>query len=264
MNLFEKIHNYQIITRLDESQIYPITAMDKTWLKTMLGLPDAQQFFTKETYAKLQELLKSHDKLPLEEVMVEKAKSKEKALYHQHLGPLRKIIQKKNFVQLTTKTRRNQIYPVQIGIPYKLEYSMTKKQWYLIWINKHYSSILYTPLDSIIFIEEIEETNQNYDTNIKQMLKRIEARKQTAKIIVLPEYNAEISRILHAFSCFEKELSFDEATRTYTITLIFVDEGEYILSKIRFLGQRVKIIENNYLIRRMRESAHMAIERYTK
>jgi hypothetical protein len=40
------------------------------------------------------------------------------------------------------------------------------------------------------------------------------------------------------------------------------DDSEFLLSKIRFLGLRVKIVEGEYLKRRMLKSAAMAIDRY--
>ncbi|GED32207.1 hypothetical protein BCE02nite_33480 [Brevibacillus centrosporus] len=53
----------------------------------------------------------------------------------------------------------------------------------------------------------------------------------------IPLYNGELSRILYAFSCFNKEVTYNEERDAYRITLSFLmDDREYILSKIRFLG----------------------------
>jgi predicted DNA-binding transcriptional regulator YafY len=76
-------------------------------------------------------------------------------------------------------------------------------------------------------------------------------------------YNRELSRILYAFACFEKEVEYMEAVDTYRIRLTFLgEESEYILSKIRFLGIRIKVVENDKLQRRMHESATKALARY--
>lgn len=40
------------------------------------------------------------------------------------------------------------------------------------------------------------------------------------------------------------------------------DEMEYLLSKIRFLGKRVRAAQGDYLKRRMLESSTKALERY--
>jgi len=40
------------------------------------------------------------------------------------------------------------------------------------------------------------------------------------------------------------------------------DEYEYLLSKLRFLGKRVRVVEGDYLKKRMLESSTKALERY--
>ncbi|MNC15761.1 hypothetical protein D3C75_635900 [compost metagenome] len=72
-----------------------------------------------------------------------------------------------------------------------------------------------------------------------------------------------MSRILYAFSCFEKEVRYDGEKDTYFISLSYLgNEGEYVLSKMRFLGKRVRIVEGNWLKKRMRESALKALALY--
>jgi predicted DNA-binding transcriptional regulator YafY len=72
-----------------------------------------------------------------------------------------------------------------------------------------------------------------------------------------------MSRILYAFSCFEKEVEYVQQADTYRITLTFqADECEYVLSKIRFLGKRVKVVQGSRLISRMKETTAKALARY--
>ncbi|MNU09300.1 hypothetical protein D3C72_2557860 [compost metagenome] len=40
------------------------------------------------------------------------------------------------------------------------------------------------------------------------------------------------------------------------------DDFEYLLSKIRFLGKRVRVAEGDYLKKRMLEASTKALERY--
>ncbi|MNC50659.1 hypothetical protein D3C75_999140 [compost metagenome] len=40
------------------------------------------------------------------------------------------------------------------------------------------------------------------------------------------------------------------------------DQAEYLLSKIRFLGKRVRVVEGDYLKRRMLEASTKALDRY--
>lgn len=90
-----------------------------------------------------------------------------------------------------------------------------------------------------------------------------ESRKEQGIIEIIPVYNGEMSRILYAFSCFEKEVEYVQEADTYRITLTFqADECEYVLSKIRFLGKRVKVVQGSRLISRMKETTAKALARY--
>lgn len=92
-------------------------------------------------------------------------------------------------------------------------------------------------------------------------MRLLEDQKECACIQVIPTFNAELSRILYAFSCFDKSVSFDENSGIYRIKVIYMrDDSEFLLSKIRFLGLRVKIVEGEHLKRRMLKSAAMAID----
>ncbi|MNP83940.1 hypothetical protein D3C76_1830320 [compost metagenome] len=58
-------------------------------------------------------------------------------------------------------------------------------------------------------------------------------------------------------------MEYDEPSNTYQIRICaLADEAEYLLSKIRFLGKRVRVVEGDYLKRRMLEASTKALERY--
>ncbi|MDG0873825.1 hypothetical protein L5D93_15840 [Paenibacillus thiaminolyticus] len=68
---------------------------------------------------------------------------------------------------------------------------------------------------------------------------------------------------MYAFSCFEKNVAYDDAHNTYQIQIFLPQvEVESLLSKIRFLGKRVRVIQGSYVKKRIREAAAMALERY--
>ncbi|MFD2882018.1 hypothetical protein ACFTAO_49300 [Paenibacillus rhizoplanae] len=51
MNPFEKIFNFQIISRLEEAGSLALTSQERSWLKTMLGHPAAAEaFFQQKPY----------------------------------------------------------------------------------------------------------------------------------------------------------------------------------------------------------------------
>ncbi|MBC8081293.1 MAG: WYL domain-containing protein, partial [Gorillibacterium sp.] len=91
----------------------------------------------------------------------------------------------------------------------------------------------------------------------------LDKRQEQAVIEVVRAFNPELSRILYAFSCFEKTVNYEEDSDTYRIQVTFLgDESEFLLSKIRFLGKRVRIIEGERLKHRMQDTTSMALARY--
>lgn len=266
MNLFDKIHNYQLVTRLDAVGVYPITAHEKAWLAMMLANPAATEIFDPRTLDKLQQFTAraAEGDVHEREAFVEKASTKPKQLWNPLVRTLRRIILAKNQIRLTAATNNGRVFRNERGVPHKLEYSLAKKAWYLVWLNLSSNRLITTPLHLIRSVEELYIENVWYDSFLPIIAGQIEQRKQTAKIVIIRRYNAELQRILYAFSCFDKEVAFDPDTQVYTITLHFLtDEQEFILSRIRFLGLRVKVVENEQLQQRMRESATNALARYT-
>ncbi len=101
------------------------------------------------------------------------------------------------------------------------------------------------------------------DEIIRKVDSLLESRKSEAVIELVRQYNGELSRILYAFSSFEKDVEYDLNTDTYRVKVTLLgDELEYLLSKIRFLGKRVRVLEGDYLKRRMLESSLKSLERY--
>ncbi len=263
MNPFEKIFNYQVMSRLHETGTLAVTSHERTWLKAMLEHPAAGQAFTSETLAKLQSMLEGEPPLDMKEGFGEKAKSREHQVYHPLLRPLRRIMLKRGGIRLSHRIRDGRMFEEQPGLPFKLEYSMVKREWYLIWYHLRHRALMNTKLQHIAELAEEPvpaEEAAAVEADINRML---ESRKESAVIEVVREYNNELSRILYAFSCFEKQVGYDDAADCYTIRLTFLgDESEYILSKLRFLGKRVRVVEGGKLKRRMRESAAKALSRY--
>lgn len=140
---------------------------------------------------------------------------------------------------------------------------MVKREWYLLWYNTRHHALMSTKLQNIVATEETVLSAERADA-VKDLLRRLlEARKEHAVIEIIPAYNAELSRILYAFSCFEKSVSYDEGSNIYRVHVTYLaDESEFLLSKLRFLGLRVRIVEGDPLKDRMSESASKALSRY--
>lgn len=265
MNLFEKIFNYQILSRLEDSGTSATTSQERAWLKSMLELPAPSEVLSPTLYSKLAAALESEEAVALSPAFVEKARSAEKQLFHPHLRALRQFIANQTGLHLTTRIKDGRVKEREPAFPYKLEYSMVKREWYLLWYHLRYKTLLSTKLNQIESFDQLPyplspERIERVQMGITRLL---EQRKRTATIEVVRRYNGELSRILYAFSCFEKEVEYDDASDRYLIRITFQgNEGEYVLSKVRFLGQRVKILEGKYLRSRMLESATKALARY--
>lgn len=263
MNLFEKIFNYQVISRLDESGAFTVTAHERAWLKTMLNHPSAIDAFTAETRDKLQDLMQLEQMLDVADSFVEKAKSREKQVYHPLISQIRRIMMSDTGIIITFRTKGGRVQTEQIGFPYKLEYSMVKREWYLLWYHLRHHTLTSTKLQHIVSVSTKPLPENTVQIIMADIAKIIESRKEHAEIEVVRMYNMELSRILYAFSCFEKEVDYNHDRDTYLIKLTFQrEEREYVLSKLRFLGKRVRVIGGDYLRRRMLESTWRALARY--
>ncbi|MNO20912.1 hypothetical protein D3C76_106710 [compost metagenome] len=263
MNLFEKIFNHQIISRLEDTGTFMITSHERAWLKTMLEHPAANGAFTPDTLNRLLSILEPDQVMDTSHHLIEKARSIEKQVYHPHLRPLRRHIMNKSGTRLTYEVKGGRINKDQSGFPYKLEYSMVKREWYLLWYHIRHRAFMSTRLRKIHTLSS-EDIEPSAASSILQNIEKIlNSRKSEVVIEIVPNYNEELSRILYAFSSFEKEVKYDAESDTYRVTVSLLgDEAEYLLSKIRFLGKRVRVVVGDYLKRRMLEASTKALDRY--
>lgn len=263
MNPFEKIFNYQIITRLDDSGTFMITSQERAWLKTMLQHPAASEAFTSATLNKLRIILEQDQQMELSDQLIEKAKSVKKQVYHPHLRELRRMIMNKSGIRLTYEVKGGRFQEDQDGVPYKLEYSIVKREWYLLWFHMRRRAFMSTRLCKIHTFSSIAIQPDRADRILSRIQDQLETRRIEVAIAVQPEYNRELSRILYAFSCFEKDVSYNEEQDSYQIRIwLLAEESEFLLSKIRFLGKRVRVMQGDYLKKRMLEASTKALERY--
>ncbi|MEK8130889.1 WYL domain-containing protein [Paenibacillus filicis] len=263
MNLFEKIFNHQIISRLEDSGTFMVTSHERAWLKTMLEHPAATDAFTADTLDMLRSALESDQMMDISHHLIEKARTMEKQVYPPLLRPLRRHIMNKTGIRITYEIKGGRINTEHSGFPYKLEYSMVKREWYLLWYHIRHHAIMSTRLKKIHSVTPELIDPSTTESIIKRIGKTLESRKSKVVIEIVRIYNSELSRILYAFSSFEKNVEYDMENDTYLVHVSLLgDEMEYLLSKIRFLGKRVRVVEGEYLKRRMLESSTKALERY--
>ncbi|MFC0215825.1 WYL domain-containing protein [Paenibacillus chartarius] len=263
MNPFEKIFNHQIISRLEDSGTFMVTSHERSWLKTMLDHPAAADAFTAETLDKLRSLLEPDPVMDTSSHLIEKARMREKQVYHPLLRTLRRHMMNKSGIRLTYEVKGGRVNQDHSGFPYKLEYSMVKREWYLLWYHTRHGAFMSTRLRKIHSIAAEPVDPSAAESILKKIGTLLDSRNTEVVIEVVPGYNGELSRILYAFSCFEKHVAYDDEHDTYRIRVCLLeDEFEYLLSKLRFLGKRVRVAEGDYLQKRMLESSTKALERY--
>ncbi|WP_110934100.1 WYL domain-containing protein [Paenibacillus bouchesdurhonensis] len=263
MHLFEKIFNYQVISRLEDSGIFMVTSQERAWLKTMLQHPAAAEAFTAGTREKLNALLEQDACVEFSEHLIHKARSLEKQVYHPLLRTFRQYITQRSGFRISYELKNGRTRTEHSGFPYKLEYSMVKREWYLLWYHHRQRALMSTRLSKIVTVSAETIKPSDAECILEKIQQVLESRKSEAVIQIVREYNSELSRILYAFSCFEKDVHYDADTDTYHVRVcVLGDEVEYLLSKIRFLGKRVLVVEGDYLKKRMLESSANALERY--
>lgn len=263
MNPFEKVFNYQLMNSLDSSGIFIVTAKERAWLKLMLNQPAAQNAFDAATLEKIKQILAEDEPLDVFTHLMQKGQSKEHTVYHPLIRTLRKLITSHSGIKLSYEIKRGGTHEDMIGVPYKLEFSMIKREWLLIWYHLQHRKLMSTRLTKIVALTSEEIPKPKIERIIKHIERTMESHKTQATILVNSKYNGELSRILYAFSYFEKKVRYNEEEHTYTIEIQFdSSESEFVLSRIRFLGQRVKVTQGEYLQKRLLEAAMKSLERY--
>lgn len=264
MNLFEKIFSYQLTSALEEHGTYTLTTQERIWLKTMLAHPVAREALSPDLIAKIIDSIPEEQQLLFQPVLVEKAGSHQHHMYHTLIQPLRKSIRQQQCVSIRYENKHGQSTGDQPAVPWRLEFSMVKREWYLIWYNLRSQVAMTTRLIRITQIKALPDIEISQYNQIQQyMEQKATANQHQALIQILPQYNIELTRILHAFSCFDKQVTFNEDTQTYHIHLVFDgSETHYILSKLRSLGKRVIVLENDYLQWRLFDASTKALSRY--
>lgn len=140
---------------------------------------------------------------------------------------------------------------------------MVKREWYLLWHHIRNRAFMSTKLDNILSVTEQELPLERVSDILTRISETLENRKAEVFVQIMPQYNQELSRILYALCCFDKEVQYDAQIDTYTVKVcVMGDEREFLLSKLRFLGKRVRVLEGDYVKRRMLEASVKALERY--
>ena len=283
-SLFEKFYNYQlqqaladsVVTRVDTKDKYkrgktfpaapgpfPITSAERSWLKKVLAYSDAAIFLEQQTIDKLSQVL-VNDKAEDFSGMVSKQIARPKQPEGQCFSLLRQALHRRQGIYLTYFHNNGTVCESISGYPYKLEYSLTRREWYLIWFLVADQTVCTTPLRLIRTARAGDEYSAKDARELEdRIMAHIKSRQCQALLEVNRKHLSDLHRVFYLFSCFEREFEFDEASQLYRLRITYLeDEAMYLLSKIRFLGERVKALEPEELAQRMRATIAKALERY--
>lgn len=262
MSLFDKVHNYELSRRLASSGAIAVTGSERSWLRLMLEHPSASSFLGAAAMDKLRLLLQEDPPLKLEH-LTEKARSRERRLFSPLLPQLAGAICSRSGLKLTYEVKESGIRHHVSAYPYRLEYAMSTKEWYLLWHRFRGRPLMRTRLSYIHRAEPWQLPAGEADRLDARIASLTAKRRTTALLELLPRYNRELSRILYALSCFGQEVQYDSESGMYRIEITyFKDESGFLLQKVRFLGKRVRIIAGSGLQNELRASAMKALARY--
>ncbi|WP_462410382.1 WYL domain-containing protein [Neobacillus sp. Marseille-QA0830] len=277
--MFEKIHSHQLKKSLKEMMgdtnefMLPISNHEKRWLKAALQNEAATLFFKGETMEKLEpllaEIVESDPSL-----IVEKGTSKplgqqdDIASIHQRL---RHGMANKQAFLLSYRLNDGDVIEGAEGFPYKLEFYVQKQQWYVLWVKKQHDVdyLISTPLPHLLDICWKKCSEAEYRAYLGLAEQLVDGGKRQATIALNPKTLDESSvdqhrhRIFYAFSCFDKEIVYDEEEHHFEIIVYYRETEKYdLLQKLRFLGKRVVVKEPEELRRMLQKTAIDALKRY--
>lgn len=272
---FEKVHNHELRQALIDyaeqngNSLFPITVQEKRWLKGILLAPEAEHFLSPHIRDTLLEPLGGYEPLQASRQVLEKGKphhdlAPASGTWYEHTRTLRQALAERRGIRLSYRTRAGLAMTDCEGIAYRLEVSTVRREWYLLWLPQEPGEqpIISTPLS---LLDNVSLSSACDERRLEEIRTLFQQKRRQAQIQIVPEYNGERRRIFYMFSCFEKEVAYEKDTDTYTIHVYYLeDEKEYILSRIRFLGKRIRVFAPEDMRVRMRDTATRALARYTE
>ena len=266
MPLFEKINNHslqQLLVTTDTP--VPLTTIERGWLKRMLDLPVAGELLSEELRDKAGELVAQEEDFPEAARLVEKGKPAEKySPSATLLRQLRIAIRHRCQIRLSYLQSGGETCQDTRAIPCSLEFSMVRREWYLIWLEpeRQMRRPITTPLRLVQAVQPFDAV-PNWDDYMRQFQEWLEKSQDTVTVMAEECYPGALLSVLSAFSCFDTKVESGKQKNTLRLSVRFqADEREYVLQKIRFLGRRVTVEGPEYFRERMRGTAEKALGRY--
>lgn len=244
------------------------TNAEKTWLFHRLQSSSTEAFLSNELKEKTFKYLEDQKhSLDLKSVTIVKGIPNIEDPPHKHLRELRRLISDKLGMTIVYSTKNNKEFSEE-GVPFKLQYNIAKKQWYLWWLraNPDLEDIERNRITPLSKIEDISEISLNR-TKFTPLLNRLipdSSKKKKATISWEPQVESlDTYRFFHAFSSFEKDVIESEGYYQMHV-YYYQDEEKYLLSKIRLFGPHVRVLEPLSMQKELTQSAIEVLEKYEK
>lgn len=267
MDIFQKIHNYEVqqflLSQLNKNAPLPITKIEKSWLKEMINRSDAVNYLTSETLGKLSEVLSHIDSLDSDCYVEEKRMIKSIYSATRYYRTLRDAILTQSCISIDYRLNDGEIRSEDIGIPWRLEFSLTRNEWYLLWCRDAEAvAMTVTPFRNITAVNSVIP-HENYVERIQQLADVVHKSKKELQFFIQHQYNKERHRIFRIFSCFEKNINYDKEIDTYSMNVYyFVDDESYLIAKLRMLGKKVTVTGPADLLEVYISKVKAALDRY--
>ena len=266
MALFEKINNHTLRqVLLSEGNPAPITRLERGWLKRVIASPAAGDLLTAELRNKLQVLLINEDPFPDTSGFIEKGNL---ALEYSPAGPLlgtlSTAIRDEFAVTLDYAKREGSEYKKAQAVPCRLEYSLVRREWYLLWLGGQ-ARVAKLHTTALRNIRDVRLLKKCPDWEEHQQHFRDCLAESEREVTLLAEecYPGALLSVLNAFSCFDATVSATKRKQELRLLVRYLaDEQGYLLQKIRFLGRRVTLEGPEELRERMRGTVERVLERY--
>ncbi|MFY3791903.1 WYL domain-containing protein [Ureibacillus sp. MALMAid1270] len=240
---------------------YPLGESERSWLHEVMHYPEATWFLDKEYVKETQSVISATTEDP---TIIHKATTSSYTIKPEVFRLLHTTIREQRLCKLTYYIQ-NRYKKRHSAILHKLEFSVAQKKWFVRWVritgDEMEEKIRLTPLESIVYIEQLEVLEEKFEVS-KQFTSSLEHEKQMAVIQFKPKWkDLDPQRFLQAFSIFEKEVEKKEDVLQLKVLYSPLDEA-FLLSKVRMFGPHAEVVSPVHLRERIVQSALQALGNY--
>lgn len=278
--MFEKIHSYQLkqdlleeISDMFKPQfLLPITKNEKAWLKSVLCANDVINFIPSDTKQKLDTVLQEYESVNIDSLLLQNPKVDSQMFKDINKDIFQLIIKTiclGKRIQISYKTYKGGFFENVNAFPFRIEFNLKKKQWYLWWLPIDFDTkILYpTPIHLITEVSSYYLNTAKKDKCLAKIKNLVEQERVSVVLAInnkaFKSPDEDKGRILYAFSSFDKEVKFDTENNSYEIVINYRrSEEEDVLQKIRMIGERIIVKNSPNLQRRMKETICKTLNLY--